>query len=374
MSNITTYPLQDNYKTQATQSLSAVGTEVFVATDISFTYPSGVTTYLVINPGKSNQETVETSAYNATTNAFTIVTRNVDQGASMTTTAQTHSVGSEVIVTDNYKFWEDIATAINSKIDWDGTGIEDSFDMETPTSSVRIRDDAGSLKFTDGSNSEISLTTIAAASGADEKVAISATDTTPGNLSDKITDWDGITSTINNPAGDEDREFAVDLTDTTIFSDAWVADRAVITDGSGNIFQATTTIIGWVEQATAGETAAGTANKFPDANEIQDEYGTNYISSPGVQTLTTSWQTSNLTVATGTRIVVLNYSLESSSSNPDGQVMVIKTGATTARVHNLDTWAAERLLSFSWSGTTLTTVKDTNTTAVYFTPYYYKSL
>ena len=57
---------------------------------------------------------------------------------------------------------------------------------------------------------------------------------------------------------DETLDLDIDLTDTTKFSSAWVADRAVITDWSGNIFQATETARGWVERATDVEVTTWT--------------------------------------------------------------------------------------------------------------------
>lgn len=41
----------------------------------------------------------------------------IEKGAGVNYSAQIHAVGSKVIISDNYQFWKDIATAINSKAD-----------------------------------------------------------------------------------------------------------------------------------------------------------------------------------------------------------------------------------------------------------------
>ena len=59
------------------------------------------------------------SAYDATAKTLTVSDITLKKGASINSTAQTHSVGAEIIISDNYQFWADIYTAVNSKVDGD---------------------------------------------------------------------------------------------------------------------------------------------------------------------------------------------------------------------------------------------------------------
>ena len=66
-----------------------------------------------------------------------------------------------MIISDNYQFWEDIATAINSKLGNDGTNSTSAFDLALTGSSWRLRNDGGIMKFRDDANPEVSLSTLA---------------------------------------------------------------------------------------------------------------------------------------------------------------------------------------------------------------------
>lgn len=72
--------------------------------------------------------------------------------------------------------------------------------------------------FIDGVNPAVNLSTLASGGGADTKVAVSVTDTTPAVLNSKLTAGDGLKKTIISPAGNESLDFDIDLTDTTIFT------------------------------------------------------------------------------------------------------------------------------------------------------------
>lgn len=116
MTNITNIPTQDGYETALSQEMSSVATTFTVNTAPSY-LPTTTNTYVVINPGKSNQEVIECTSYVAATKTFTVATRAMAMTLGVTATAQTHSAGSKVIISDSFKFWEDIQTAVNSKVD-----------------------------------------------------------------------------------------------------------------------------------------------------------------------------------------------------------------------------------------------------------------
>lgn len=123
MSNITAYPLQDWFETTLAQSWNgAVGT-VYLNTAPSFTFPSGVKTYIVVNPWKTNMQVGEIDSLNVWAKTVNVSSISVGSWAGTTYSQESHSVWSTVIISDNYQFWKNIIDAVNSKIDWLVQGI-----------------------------------------------------------------------------------------------------------------------------------------------------------------------------------------------------------------------------------------------------------
>ena len=120
MSNLTVYPLEDNYSSTLTQAWDWSTGAVNVATTPTFTFPSGVTTYIVVNPGKANMQIAEINAYDSSAKTLTVSNITLEKWASVNSTVQSHAVWSKIIISDNFDFWDSIATAINSKLDDDG--------------------------------------------------------------------------------------------------------------------------------------------------------------------------------------------------------------------------------------------------------------
>lgn len=123
MSNITAYPLQDWFETTLAQSWNgAVGT-VYLNTAPSFTFPSGVKTYIVVNPWKTNMQVGEIDSLHVWNKTVNVSSISVGSWAGTTYTQESHSVWSTVIISDNYQFWKNIIDAVNTKIDWTTQGI-----------------------------------------------------------------------------------------------------------------------------------------------------------------------------------------------------------------------------------------------------------
>jgi len=138
MADLISIPLQDKFETFLTQELSSTGLLAYLNSVGDFTFPAGETTTLVLNPGKSNMEVVPISAVDTSAKTFTIDSRNAAQGNGTTTTAQTHAVGSKVIISDNYQFWLAIQTAINSKADSAGDTFTGAVIISGSTSYLQL--------------------------------------------------------------------------------------------------------------------------------------------------------------------------------------------------------------------------------------------
>jgi ABC-type anion transport system duplicated permease subunit len=64
MTNLTSYPLQDGFETTLAQSWNGSTGTVYLTTSPSFTFPSGVTTYIVVDPGKTNMQVAKIDSLN----------------------------------------------------------------------------------------------------------------------------------------------------------------------------------------------------------------------------------------------------------------------------------------------------------------------
>lgn len=62
----------------------------------------------------------EITSYDSVLKTLTVSSISFEKGLGISSTAQTHTTGSKVIISDNYQFWADIKTAINSKLDKTG--------------------------------------------------------------------------------------------------------------------------------------------------------------------------------------------------------------------------------------------------------------
>lgn len=121
MSQLTNIPLQDNYKSTLSQAWDGNVWTIYVNTTPSFTFPSWVKTYICVDPWKTNMQVARISAYDATLKTITVDNITLDKWNGVAYTAQTHTVGSVIEISDNYQFREDILTAMNTKVnsDWD---------------------------------------------------------------------------------------------------------------------------------------------------------------------------------------------------------------------------------------------------------------
>ena len=119
MSDLSLIPLQDWFETQLSQDWDGATGTVYVLATPSYT-PTTTNTYIVVNPWKTNMQIAEITDYDSTAKTLTVSSISFEKGLGISSTAQSHSTGSKVIISDNYQFWEDIQTAVNSKLDKNG--------------------------------------------------------------------------------------------------------------------------------------------------------------------------------------------------------------------------------------------------------------
>lgn len=117
MTNITVLPPQDEFETYLTQQLTNTESSWIYVNSVPSYTPSTTKAYLVINPWKVNMEIIKVNNYNWSNKTFAIETRAISKSLWVSATAQTHWQWSKVIISDNFMFWYNIQTAVNSKID-----------------------------------------------------------------------------------------------------------------------------------------------------------------------------------------------------------------------------------------------------------------
>ena len=85
LADLNVIPLADNFNTSLSQSLNTSDLTINVNDTGDWTFPSGVTTFIVIDPGKSRMEVFELTAKSDTT--FTASSRANDLGNGISGTA-----------------------------------------------------------------------------------------------------------------------------------------------------------------------------------------------------------------------------------------------------------------------------------------------
>lgn len=121
--NITRYPVYDGMETTLSQARDGTAGTVHVNNAPSITLTSGHTTCIVVNPWKTNMQVVEVTAIDWSANTFTASWSTIARSPSENYISQSHQVWSKVIISDNYQFRADIVAAINSKLDTNTTDI-----------------------------------------------------------------------------------------------------------------------------------------------------------------------------------------------------------------------------------------------------------
>lgn len=115
MANLTTIPAIDWFETTLSASWNGAVGSVSVNDVPSGTIESWETSYIVVNPWKSNMQVAQIDWWNSWTKTFNVTSITVEKGNGVNYSAQTHAANSVVRFSNNYAFWKDIRTAVNSK-------------------------------------------------------------------------------------------------------------------------------------------------------------------------------------------------------------------------------------------------------------------
>jgi VCBS repeat-containing protein len=79
MTNITTYPLIDDFETTLAQERDGATGTVYLDSVPSFTFPASVQTYMVSNPGKTNMQAFKISAIDTSAKTVTVSSISVNK-------------------------------------------------------------------------------------------------------------------------------------------------------------------------------------------------------------------------------------------------------------------------------------------------------
>ena len=228
MTNTTIVPLESAYKTVLTASVDNAVVTLVVDIAPSITVPAGKKIPAVIDPKNNFREVVFITAIVGST---LTVERGGPDYVGGPSTANAHSAGATIVITNPFNIFEDFSDAIDSKLDNDGGNPTTTWDLDVSGSNFRFRLDAGDMLFTDDNQAEVSLSTLAAAAGVDDKAKVSAADTTSSYLATKLVAGTGGAIAILNPGGNETLEIGLDPTGAGV-SDHEVYTPAFLTGGN----------------------------------------------------------------------------------------------------------------------------------------------
>lgn len=123
MTNLKWIPAQDDFETTLSATYNGGVWSMWVFHVPDSTLPMWEYTYAVIEPWTQNMQVVKISGWTNSPKALIVSDVAVEKAEWVNYTAKSHPANSIVRISNNYQFWKDIKTAINSKADpsiiWD---------------------------------------------------------------------------------------------------------------------------------------------------------------------------------------------------------------------------------------------------------------
>ena len=117
MSNLNGIPSADYFETTLANTWNWTTGTVYVDEVPSASMPVGEYSYIVVNPWESNMQVAKIDWWDSDNRTFNVTDVVVDSWAWTQYTAKTHPLGAIVRFSNNYAFWKDIQTAVNTKAD-----------------------------------------------------------------------------------------------------------------------------------------------------------------------------------------------------------------------------------------------------------------
>ena len=123
MTNLKGIPAQDDFETTLAASWNGWVGSMSVYDVPDGTMPTWEYSYVVVEPWTSSMQVAKISGWTNSPKTLIVDSIDVEKANGVNYTAKTHPANSVVRVSNNYSFWKDIQTAVNSKADpsivWD---------------------------------------------------------------------------------------------------------------------------------------------------------------------------------------------------------------------------------------------------------------
>lgn len=158
MTNLKWIPAQDDFETTLSATYNGGVWSMWVFHVPDSTLPAWEYTYAVIEPWTQNMQVVKISGWTSSPKALIVSDVAVEKAEWVNYTAKSHPANSIVRISNNYQFWKDIKTAINSKADptiiWDFSFSGN--EISVTWNDVQINADNVEIAATGGSNVAVS--------------------------------------------------------------------------------------------------------------------------------------------------------------------------------------------------------------------------
>ena len=137
MADLADYPKQSFFSETLQSPIDASQTTGIILTDVPEYSTGGETVnFDILDP--DSPETVSATGWNSSTNALTGVTRGVDTYTGESASGSAHGAGIAVVLSNPWNLYDDIATAVNTKADSAGDTFTGPVDFTGASTTFRV--------------------------------------------------------------------------------------------------------------------------------------------------------------------------------------------------------------------------------------------
>lgn len=137
MSSLSNIPKQSYFSAQLDSPIDATQTSGIYLTTVPSYTPSGETVYLnIVDSG--GPETISCTGWNTSTKELSGVTRGVDTYTGESASGSPHGAGITVVLSDDWNYFQAIATAVNTKFDTAGGTFTGAVDFSGASTTFRM--------------------------------------------------------------------------------------------------------------------------------------------------------------------------------------------------------------------------------------------